>query len=89
LAQTDLAVEGTRLKSRPRGIAADHPHLELLRYRTLYVHRAWSPAAWMGSRTALTRVADHWRTMRPLLEWLAEVVGPGDTRHTTGGQAGL
>lgn len=89
LHQTELQVDGTRLKSRPRGIAADHPHVDLLRYRTLYVHRQWSPATWMGTRAPVTRVAEQWRTMRPLLEWLAEVVGPGDTRHTTGGQGGL
>ena len=87
--RTGLAVTGDRLKSRPRGIPADHPHLDLLRYRTLYVQRQWPPAPWLGSRRALTRVADQWRTMRPTLEWLSEVVGPGDTRHTTGGQGGL
>ena len=87
--RTGLAVTGDRLKSRPRGIPADHPHLDLLRYRTLYLQRQWPPAAWLGSRRALTRLADQWRTMRPTLEWLAEVVGPGDTRHTTGGQGGL
>jgi uncharacterized protein (TIGR02453 family) len=89
LEQAGLEVDGDRLKSRPRGVPADHPHLDLLRYRTLYVHRQWSPASWMGNRAALTRVADQWRAMRPLLEWLSEVVGPGDTRHTTGSQGGL
>ncbi len=89
LAKKGLAVDGNRLKSRPRGVPEDHPHLEWLRYRSLYVHRHWEPSAWMGTRRFVSRVRENWEAARPLLDWLAAVVGPGETSHTTGGQAGL
>lgn len=89
LESTGLSVDGERLKSRPRGIPADHPHLEWLRYRTLYATRSWEPAPWMSSARASGRIQAEWRRMRPFLEWLSEVVGPGETEHTTGGQDGL
>ena len=36
-------VAGDLLATRPRGIAPDHPRLELLRHRSLYAHRGWDP----------------------------------------------
>lgn len=84
-----LTVDGHRLKSRPRGVAPDDPHLEWLRYRTMYAWRTYEPEPWLGTRRALTVIRDDWRALRPLCEWLADVVGPGETSHTTGGQEGL
>ena len=89
LESTGLLVDGEQLKSRPRGIAADHPHLDWLRYRTLYATRTWPPQSWMGRANAYGRIQSEWRRMRPFLEWLSEVVGPGESTHTTGGQDGL
>lgn len=71
-------VEGDVMKTRPRGVDADHPRLDLLRHRSLVAVRHWEPAAWMGTRTALTRVRTAWRAMAPLVEWLAATVGPGE-----------
>lgn len=71
-------VGGNQLKTRPRGVDADHPHLELLRYRSLYVTRTWQPAAWMGTREAVDRVGGAWEQARSFTDWLAGVVGPGD-----------
>ena len=34
---------GDRLATRPRGVAPDHPRLDLLRHRSLYAHRGWAP----------------------------------------------
>lgn len=89
LESTGLCVDGEQLKSRPRGVAADHPHLEWLRYRTLYASRTWQPQSWMNTTRACGRIQTEWRRMRPFLEWLSEVVGPGESAHTTGSQGGM
>lgn len=73
-----FTIGGDRLKTRPRGVAGDHPRLELLRHRTLYAWQTWEPAAWMGTERAASRVAEAWATLTPLMEWLAEHVGPAD-----------
>lgn len=69
-------VDGRPLKTRPRGVAADHPDLDLLRFRALTLHRDHPAAEWMGTRRALTLVRQGWRQVRPLTEWLADHVGP-------------
>ncbi len=79
LAAAGFAIDGQQLKTRPRGYAADHPRLAELRYRTLYGHLQWQAAEWMGSQAAAARVAEAWRGLRPFMELLAEVVGPGDS----------
>ena len=102
LRKAGFTIGGEQLKSRPRGVSADHPQLELLRYRSIYARRDWQPAAWMGTRAAASRVAKAWRAMSPWLQWLADVVGPGEAPlgsrartssraagSRTGGQDGL
>ncbi|HEX6469025.1 MAG TPA: DUF2461 domain-containing protein [Streptosporangiaceae bacterium] len=66
---------GDRLKTRPRGVPADHPRLDLLRHRSLYARAGWPPDSWLHTPEAVTRVRDAWRDMRPLMEWLTEHVG--------------
>lgn len=73
-----FTVDGQQLKSHPRGFDADHPRIQWLRYRTLYVFRRWEPAAWMGTRRAASKVRDAWTAMTPTMEWLADKVGPGE-----------
>ena len=50
LAKAGMKIDGSRVATRPRGVSADHPNLEWLRYRTLYMARQWEPAAWMASQ---------------------------------------
>jgi len=69
-------IDGRPMKTRPRGIDADHPRLELLRNRMLTVARTYSVEPWLGTRKAFTTVRSGWRSMRPLVEWLADYVGP-------------
>lgn len=71
-----MAVSGDEMKTRPRGVAEDHPRLALLRHRTLYASRTQEPAAWMGTRRAIGRIARDWDALTPLMKWLAERVGP-------------
>jgi uncharacterized protein (TIGR02453 family) len=72
-----LELGGDRLATRPRGTAADHPRLELLRHRSVVATRHWEPAPWLHTSAAADRVRATWRAATPLVEWLAASVGPG------------
>lgn len=72
---TGMQRGGDLLRSRPRGSAADHPRLHLLRHRSLYLWRSWPPDEVLHQRACLDRVRDGWRITRPLTEWLARNVG--------------
>ncbi len=69
-------VDGRPLKTRPRGVRADHPDLDLLRFQALTVSRQQAPVEWLGNRKALTEVRSRWRQVAHLTEWLAAYVGP-------------
>lgn len=69
---------GDRMTRAPRGYPADHPRLELLKYRSLGASRRWEPADWLQTRSALTRVRRTWRDLEPLAVWLRSNVGPSD-----------
>lgn len=75
LTRKGFEVGGEQLKSRPRGVAPDHPRLELLRHRTLTVAREYGEPQWLSSAEALRHVRADWRAMRPLVDWLSEHVG--------------
>ena len=66
------------LATRPKGYDADHPRLALLRARRVTVARTYGVEPWVSTRKALTTVRRDWRAMRPLLEWLADHVGPAE-----------
>jgi uncharacterized protein (TIGR02453 family) len=71
-------LSGDQMATRPRGVAPDHPRLDLLRYRSLYAHRRWAPDDTLHEAAARDRVAAAFRVMRPLTEWLADHVGPSE-----------
>ncbi len=71
-------VDGHPLVTRPRGYDADNPRIELLRYRMLVASSTYPAAPWMGTRKALDTVRADWRAMQPLVEWLADHVGPAE-----------
>ncbi|MFC5993307.1 DUF2461 domain-containing protein [Pseudonocardia hispaniensis] len=73
-----LTVAGELLKRRPRGVDPAHPRLDLLRHKSLYVSRRWPPDDVLHERGCLDRVAATWRAGRPVAEWLADHVGPGE-----------
>lgn len=73
-----ITVGGERLKTRPRGVAAEHPRLELLRHKALYGWRSWPPDDELHEAGSLQRVVGTWRALRPLTEWLADHVGPSE-----------
>jgi uncharacterized protein (TIGR02453 family) len=75
LAADGLAIEGEQIKTRPRGIPADHPRIELLRYRSLTASLRWPPGPQLYEREALGLVRDAWRQLVPLCDWLNVHVG--------------
>lgn len=71
-----LEVEGDQLKTRPRGYAADHPRLELLRYRSLVTVRRFGTPPWLSTPATVDEVRDVWRQVAPLNDWIAANVEP-------------
>lgn len=64
------------LKTAPRGYPKDHPRIALLRRKGLMVFRSWEPAAWMATRSLVTRVRDAWDSGAEMNAWLDTHVGP-------------
>ena len=52
LRQAGLSIGSDQLQTRPRGVAADHPRLELLGHRSLTAGRDW-PAGLLHNLQAL------------------------------------
>ena len=75
-ARTRFTVDGNPLATRPRGVQPDHPRLDLLRMRKVTVARHYPVEPWLGTGKALSTVRADWRAMRPLVDWLADHVGP-------------
>jgi uncharacterized protein (TIGR02453 family) len=71
-----IEIAGETLRTRPRGFAADHPRIDLLRHKGLYGVRTWPPDDVLHEPAARERVAGAWRALTPLVEWLADHVGP-------------
>jgi uncharacterized protein (TIGR02453 family) len=71
-------VSGAQLKTHPRGYDPDHPRLRLLRHKTLTAHRDFGAPPWLHTPAARDQVAEAWRAMRPLSQWLDNHVGPSN-----------
>jgi uncharacterized protein (TIGR02453 family) len=74
LADLDAAgfeISGEKLKTSPRGYAADHPRIELLRHKQLMAGRSYGFEADAIGPELLQRVREDWRRTRPLVEWLS------------------
>jgi uncharacterized protein (DUF2461 family) len=75
-----LEIHGTNsLKRPPKGYAADHPRVDLLRHKGLIAWREWPAAAWLATPAARKRVQEFLRTAAPLRGWLDKHVGPGES----------
>jgi uncharacterized protein (TIGR02453 family) len=69
------SIKGDQLKTRPRDYPADHPRIDLLRYRSVYAVRVWEPDDALHERACLDRVRKAWRQVRPFNEWASDHVG--------------
>jgi uncharacterized protein (TIGR02453 family) len=67
---------GQALRTAPRGYPADHPRIELLRYKGLICWRHWPVAPWLHTAEAKDQVAGVLRVAAPLHRWLDQHVGP-------------
>ena len=64
-------IGGEQLKTAPRGYPADHPRIDLLRRKQLFVGRPYGFEN-LDDAAVLDRVRTDWRALRPLVEWIAE-----------------
>ena len=64
-----------RLTSVPRGYAADHPRIELLRMKDIFAGKTFAPDASLSSPRAFTRIKGVMSGVTPLTDWLREHVG--------------
>ncbi|MCY7396894.1 MAG: DUF2461 domain-containing protein [Nocardioides sp.] len=76
LARKGFEVGGDRLKTSPRGYAADHPRIELLRHRSLVLGRSLGFEPVIHTPAVLEIIREDWRTLRPLVSWVAEHCEP-------------
>lgn len=65
-------ISGESLKTSPRGYAADHPRIDLLRRKSLVVGRSYGFEADAIGPGLLDRVREDWRALRPLVEWVRD-----------------
>ena len=75
-----MDVAGPSLKTAPRGIARDHPRIELLRRRALFAGARLSASPGIGRDAGLAHVERAWTAAMPLTAWLDDYVGPGAPR---------
>ena len=63
------------LKSAPRGYAADHPRIGLLRHKGLTTWQHWNPAPWLSTPAPAEKVSEFFRAGADLCDWLTSHVG--------------
>ena len=63
-----------RLKSAPRGFAADHPRIDLLRMKDIFAGKTFPRAPWLCTTEALDRVRKTIADIRPLRDWIRDNV---------------
>jgi uncharacterized protein (TIGR02453 family) len=79
LAQSGMSLmEEGALRTAPKGYAADHRRVALLRLVHYAAMRSEPPRKWLHTREAKTRILASWHALAPLLEWLSIHVGPSE-----------
>lgn len=66
----------SELKSAPRGVAKDHPRIELLRRKGLMVSRDFGTPKWLHTNQAVAKVREFWLSGCEINGWLDAHVGP-------------
>jgi uncharacterized protein (TIGR02453 family) len=64
-----------RLRSAPKGYSADHPRIDLLRMKDIFVGKSFKPSAWLSARKALERIRRVMTDIAPLADWLHRHAG--------------
>jgi uncharacterized protein (TIGR02453 family) len=77
LARKQLALESfSSLKGAPRGFPKDHPRVRFLAMKGLHVGRSWSANKLPAGPKVIAAIVGVWRDAAPLMEFLAQHVGP-------------
>jgi uncharacterized protein (TIGR02453 family) len=71
-----LALGEPALTRAPRGYPTNHPRADLLRHRSLTVHRRHDLGAWLHKPRAGRVIREELEATTPLVRWLHEHVGP-------------
>nr|WP_239123973.1 DUF2461 domain-containing protein [Rhizocola hellebori] len=71
LVKAGFVVGGEQVRTRPRGVAPDHPRLDLMRREYLTVGRQLPP-----EQVTPTTVGKHWRSLKPLVMWVLDNAPP-------------
>lgn len=71
-------LDGRPMKTKPRGIEADNPNLDLLRFKALTASRHYDDPAVFGVASFGKKVRKDFKALTPMIEWLADVVGPAE-----------
>jgi uncharacterized protein (TIGR02453 family) len=75
LVKTGYEIGGDAVRTRPRGVPADHPRLDLMRHESLTVARQVDPNDAGTARFASTITAD-WKRVAPLIDWCQRHAAP-------------
>ena len=75
LARAGWELRGDKLKRAPRGLDPEHPRIELLKHKRVYVAKVWPPDDVLHEPGCLERVRDAWRQVTPLVDWCADHIG--------------
>lgn len=78
LAGNGYEISGEKLATRPRGVPADAPRLELLRHKSLAALLVLGTPEWMARPEAAEYVNDCWDEVRALMGWMQQFVGDSD-----------
>jgi len=63
-------IGGDALKTAPRGYDADHPRIDLLRRKQLFVGQTYGFEPWIHTAELADRVRADWKAIRPVVDWL-------------------
>jgi uncharacterized protein (TIGR02453 family) len=66
---------GEQLKTSPKGYSADHPRIELLRHKSLVLHKNYGFDEVIHTPKLLTLVRKDWRAPRPFVDWVGQHAG--------------
>lgn len=75
LEKRGLEIGGAQVATRPRGVPADHPRLDLMRREYITAGRAIAPSEAGGAEFAAL-VRKDWRALTPLIEWIMKYAAP-------------
>ena len=78
LQKAGFELGGEQVATRPRGVPADHPRLELLRHKGIHLTKHYGDIPWMHTGALREHLIKDWRALRPFVEWLEQYVGASD-----------